>query len=83
MRKLEELENDMVLVTTMKKEWIILLKEEHLRTDIYICILKERNRGFFASFFLALRAHERKKSGGFPSVRLPYSLVDYNLPCSW
>ena len=36
MRKLEELEDDMVLVTTMKKEWIILLKEELLRTDIYV-----------------------------------------------
>ena len=34
-------------------------------------------QGFFASFFLALRAHERKKSGGFflPSDFLAHSLL--------
>ena len=38
----------------------------NMRTDISLLtsLLQERNRGFFASFFLALRAHERKKLGG-------------------
>ena len=41
-------------------------------------------QGFFASFFLALRAHERKKLGGiFQPSNFSCLLMGYIFPSSW
>ena len=57
----------------------------NMRTDISLLtsLLQERNRGFFASFFLALRAHERKKLGGiFQPSNFSCLIMDYIFPSS-
>ena len=53
------------------------------RIGVYKKSSARTEQGFFASFFLALRAHERKKSGGiFQPSDFSCLLMDYIFPCS-
>ena len=65
-----------------KKKYIIV-KGKNKRIGVYKKSSARTEQGFFASFFLALRAHERKKLGGiFQPSNFSCLLMDYIFPSS-